>query len=132
MKKADFQYDINDLIINGDKEATMFPFAVGNIYSFTLSERLFANRAELIDGILCKWTEAVADDGVGISVRQLTRRNNGIILEGKTIKERIRSFVDQFDEDGHLILRIAKVVEREWLKPNGETTISKYLKFEII
>ena len=132
MKKADFQYDINDLIINGDKEATMFPFAVGNIYSFTLSERLFANRAEVIDGILCKWTEAVADDGVGISVRQLTRRNNGIILEGKTIKERIRSFVDQFDEDGHLILRIAKVVEREWLKPNGETTISKYLKFEII
>ena len=132
MKKAEFQYDINDLIINGNKEATMFPFAVGNIYSFTLSERLFANRAEVIDGILCKWTEAVADDGVGISVRQLTRRNNGIILEGKTIKERIRSFVDQFDEDGHLILRIAKVVEREWLNPNGETTISKYLKFEII
>ena len=132
MKKAEFQYDINDLIINGDKEATMFPFAVGNIYSFTLRERLFANRAEVIDGLLCKWTEAVTDDGVGISVRQLTRRNNGIILEGKTIKERIRSFVDQFDEDGHLILRIAKVVEREWLKPNGETTISKYLKFEII
>ena len=132
MKKAEFQYDINDLIINGDKEATMFPFAVGNIYSFTLSEMLFANRAEVIDGLLCKWTEAVTDDGVGISVRQLTRRNNGIILEGKTIKERIRSFVDQFDEDGHLILRIAKVVEREWLKPNGETTISKYLKFEII
>ena len=49
MKKADFQYDINDLIINGDKEATMFPFAVDNIYSFTLSERLFANRAEVID-----------------------------------------------------------------------------------
>lgn len=132
MKKNEFQYDINDLIINGDKEATMFPFAVGNIYSFTLSEMLFANRAEVIDGLLCKWTEAVIDDGVGISVRQLTRRNNGIILEGKTIKERIRSFVDQFDEDGHLILRIAKVVEREWLKPNGETTISKYLKFEII
>ena len=132
MKKNEFKYDINDLIINGDKESTMFPFAVGNIYSFTLSERLFVNRAEVIDGILCKWTEAVADDGVGISVRQLTRRNNGIILEGKTIKERIRSFVDQFDEDGHLILRIAKVVEREWLKPNGETTISKYLKFEII
>ena len=132
MKKNEFQYDINDLIINGDKEATMFPFAVGNIYRCTLSEMLIANRAEVIDGRLCKWTEAVTDDGVGISVRQLTRRNNGIILEGKTIKERIRSFVDQFDEDGHLILRIAKVVEREWLKPNGETTISKYLKFEII
>ena len=52
MKKNEFQYDINDLIINGDKEATMFPFAVGNIYSFTLSERLFVNRAEVIDGIL--------------------------------------------------------------------------------
>ena len=73
MKKNEFKYDINDLIINGDKESTMFPFAVGNIYSFTLSERFFANRAEVIDGILCKWTEAVADDGVGISVRQLTR-----------------------------------------------------------
>lgn len=93
---------------------------------------MFANRAEVIDGILCKWTEAVTDDGVGISVRQLTRRNNGIILEGKTINERIRSFVDLFDEDGHLTLQIAKVVEREFLKANGETTISKYLKFEII
>lgn len=132
MKKADFQYDINDLIINGDKEATMFPFAVGNIYSFTLSERLFANRAEVIDGILCKWTEAVTDDGVGISVRQLTRRNNGLKLEGKTLRDRLQSFVALFDDEGHLVLRIAKVVERKWEKPNGETTISKFLKFEII
>lgn len=132
MKKADFQYDINDLIINGDKEATMFPFAVGNIYSFTLSERLFANRAEVIDGILCKWTEAVTDDGVGISVRQLTRRNNGLKLEGKTLRDRLQSFVALFDDEGHLVLRIAKVVERKWVKPNGETTISKFLKFEII
>lgn len=132
MKKADFQYDINDLIINGDKEATMFPFAVGNIYSFTLSERLFANRAEVIDGILCKWTETVTDDGVGISVRQLTRRNNGIKLEGKTLRDRLQSFVALFDDEGHLVLRIAKVVERKWVKPNGETTISKFLKFEII
>jgi len=132
MKKADFQYDINDLIINGDKEATMFPFAVGNIYSFTLSERLFANRAEVIDGILCKWTEAVTDDGVGISVRQLTRRNNGLKLEGKTLRDRLQSFVALFDDEGHLVLRIAKVVEIKWVKPNGETTISKFLKFEII
>lgn len=132
MKKADFQYDIDDLIINGDKEATMFPFAVGNIYSFTLSERWFANRAEVIDGILCKWTEAVTDDGVGISVRQLTRRNNGLKLEGKTLRDRLQSFVALFDDEGHLVLRIAKVVERKWVKPNGETTISKFLKFEII
>ena len=132
MKKNEFQYDINDLIINGEKESTMFPFAVGNIYSFTLSERSFVNRAEVIDGILCKWTEAVADDGVGISVRQLTRRNNGLKLEGVSLNQRVKSFVTLFDDEGHLILRIAKVVEREWLKPNGETTISKYLKFEII
>lgn len=132
MKKNEFQYDKNDLINNGDKEATMFPFAVGNIYSFTLSERLFANRAEVIDGILCKWTEAVTDDGVGISVRQLTRRNNGLKLEGKTLRDRLQSFVALFDDEGHLVLRIAKVVERKWVKPNGETTISKFLKFEII
>ena len=132
MKKNEFQYDINDLINNGDKEATMFPVAVGNIYSFTLSERLFANRAEVIDGILCKWTEAVTDDGVGISVRQLTRRNNGLKLEGKTLRDRLQSFVALFDDEGHLVLRIAKVVERKWVKPNGETTISKFLKFEII
>lgn len=112
MKKADFHYD-NDLIINGDKESTMFPFAVGNIYSFTLSERLFANRAEVIDGLLCKWTEAVTDDGVGISVRQLTRRNNGLKLEGVSLNQRVKSFVTLFDDEGHLILRIAKVVERE-------------------
>ena len=92
MKKADFHYD-NDLIINGDKESTMFPFAVGNIYSFTLSERLFANRAEVIDGLLCKWTEAVTDDGVGISVRQLTRRNNGLKLEGVSLNQVIVSII---------------------------------------
>ena len=53
MKKADFHYDINNLIINGDREASMFPFAVGNIYSFSLSENLFAIRAEVIDGKDC-------------------------------------------------------------------------------
>ena len=50
----------------------------------------------------------------------------------KALNTRVKSFVTLFDDEGHLILRIAKVVEREWLKPNGETTISKYLKFEII
>lgn len=74
----------------------------------------------------------MTDDGVGISVRQLTRRNNGLKLEGVSLNQRVKSFVTLFDDEGHLILRIAKVGEREWLKPNGETTISKYLKFEII
>lgn len=69
MKKSDFKYDISDLIAKSDveKEATMFPFAVGNEYHFTLSESLFSNRVELIDGVLCKWMEAITDDGVGIS-----------------------------------------------------------------
>lgn len=132
MKKAEFQYDLNDLVVDGDKESTIFPFVEGNIYHFTKSNSLFANRAEIIDGILCKWTEAVADDCVGISVRQLTLRNNGLVLEGKTINERIRSFVDLFDDDGHLTLRIAKVIEKEWTKPNGDMGVRKYLKFEKI
>ncbi len=131
MKKSDFKYDISDLIAKSDveKEATMFPFAVGNEYHFILSESLFSNRAELIDGVLCKWTEAITDDGVGISIRQLTRRNNGLVLDGKTIKERLASFVGLFDANGHLALKVTKVIERKFIQPSGAETTSRYLKF---
>ena len=131
MKKSDFKYDISALIAKSDveKEATMFPFSVGNEYNFTLSERLFRNRTEFIDGVLCKWTEAITDDGVGISIRQLTRRNNGLVLEGNTIKERLASFVGMFDEDGHLVLKVTKVIERKFIQPSGTETTSRYLRF---
>lgn len=132
MKKADFHYDLPSLISREylDKEATMFPFAVGNIYSFTLSDNLFHNKTSVIDGIPCTWTEAITDDRVGISVRQLTRRNNGLVLTGKTINERLSSLIDLFDDEGHLSLKVSKVVERKWIGENGKETTSRYLKFE--
>lgn len=132
MKKADFKIETVD-IVNGDNEATIFPFTEGATYHFTLSKELLRNRAEYIDGIFCEWTEAVTDEQVAISVRQLTLRNNGLNLDGKTVNQRLQSFLTLlFDNDGHLTLRITKVIEREWTKPNGEPGMRKYLKFEII
>lgn len=130
MKKVDFKFETDAIIVNGDNESAIFPFTKGEIYHFTLSKDLLRNRAEYIDGILCKWTEAMTDEQVAISVRQLTLRNNGLKLDGKTIYQRILSFLTLFDNDGHLTLRILKVIEREWTKPNGENGMRKYLKFE--
>lgn len=131
MKKADFIYDWENLASDADREAAMFPFTTGNVYRFTLGGSLFRNRAEFIDGRLCRWTEAVADDGAAISVRQLTRRNNGLVLRGNTIRERLRSFVGLFSDDGHLALKVTKVAEHEFARPDGSSPVSRYLKFEV-
>lgn len=131
MKKADFKIGTDD-VVNGDNEPTIFPFTEGETYHFTLGKDLLRNRVEYIDDILCKWTEAVTDEQVAISVRQLTLRNNGLRLNGKTVNQRVQSFLTLFDNDGHLTLRITKVIEREWTKPNGKPGLRKYLKFEII
>lgn len=130
MKKAEFKFENDIVIVNGENESTIFPFTEGETYHFTLSKDLLRNRAEFIDDILCKWTEAITDEQVAISVRQLTLRNNGLKLEGKTLNERVQSFLTLFDTDGHLTLRITKVIEREWTKPNGKIGMRKYLKFE--
>ena len=130
MKKAEFKFETDAVVVNGDSETTIFPFSEGETYHFTLSKDILRNRAEYIDDILCTWTEVITDEQVAISVRQLSLRNNGPKLEGKTLNERLQSFLNLFDTDGHLTLRITKVIEREWTKPNGKIGKRKYLKFE--
>ena len=62
---------------------------------------------------------------------ELTRRNNGLTLTGKTIKERIKSFTELFSEEGTLKLKVTKVVERSFDQPDGSKSTSRYLKFEV-
>lgn len=130
MKKADFKFD--DINVNGgEKEARMVPLAVGDELNFTLSKEMFVARKETINGNQQEWTDLQTDGDVAVSASQLTRRNNGLTLNGKTIKERLASFVDLFSEEGTLKLKVTKVVERAFDQPDGSKSTSRYLKFEV-
>lgn len=129
MKKADF--DFNELqVANVEKEARMVPLAVDDELNFTLSKNLTKPRKELIGGVTQEWTDVQTDDvDIAISASQLTRRNNGLTLQGKTIGERLKSFTDLFSEEGTLKLVVTKVVEREFTDEKGKKSTSRYLKF---
>ena len=130
MKKADF--DFKDVVVNGgEKEARMVPLAVGDELNFTLSKEMFVPRKETINGTQQEWTDLQTDGDVAVSASQLTRRNNGLTLEGKTVKERLASFVNLFTDEGTLKLKITKVVERAFTQADGNTSTSRYLKFEV-
>lgn len=130
MKKADFKFE--DVVVNGgEKEARMVPLAVGDELNFTLSKEMFVPRKETINGTQQEWTDLQTDGDVAVSASQLTRRNNGLTLEGKTIKERLASFVNLFTDEGTLKLKVIKVVERAFAQADGSTSTSRYLKFEV-
>lgn len=130
MKKADFKFD--EINVNGgEKEARMVPLAVGDELNFTLSKEMFVPRKETINGTQQEWTDIQSDGDVAVSASQLTRRNNGLTLNGKTIKERLASFVELFSDEGTLKLKVTKVVERAFDQPDGSKSTSRYLKFEV-
>ena len=130
MKKNEFKFD--DIQVNGgEKEARMVPLAVGDELNFTLSKEMFVPRKETINGTTQEWTDIQTDGDVAISASQLTRRNNGLTLNGKTIKERLASFVDLFSEEGTLKLKVTKVVERDFTQEDGSKSTSRYLKFTV-
>ena len=130
MKKNEFKFD--DIQVNGgEKEARMVPLAVGDELNFTLSKEMFIPRKETINGTTQNWTDVQTDGDVAISASQLTRRNNGLTLNGKTIKERLASFIDLFSDEGTLKLKVAKVVERDFTQEDGSKSTSRYLKFTV-
>ena len=130
MKKADFKFD--DVVVNGgEKEARMVPLAVGDELNFTLSKEMFVPRKETINGTTQEWTDVQTDGDVAVSASQLTRRNNGLTLTGKSVKERLASFVDLFSDEGTLKLKVAKVVERDFTQEDGSKSTSRYLKFVV-
>ena len=131
MKKADFKFD--DIQVNGgEKEARMVPLAPGDELNFTLSKEMFVPRDETINGTKQQWTDVQTDGDIAVSASQLTRRNNGLTLNGKTVKERLASFVDLFSEEGTLKLKVTKVVERDFTQEDGGKSTSRYLKFEVV
>lgn len=130
MKKNEFKFD--DIQVNGgEKEARMVPLAIGDELNFTLSKEMFIPRKETINGSTQEWTDVQTDGDIAVSASQLTRRNNGLTLNGKTIKERLKSFTELFSEEGTLKLKVKKVVERDFTDPDGNKSISRYLKFDL-
>ena len=131
MKKADFNFDEID-VKNGEKDARMVPLAAGDELHFTLAKERFVPRKETINGVTQEWTDVQTDGDITVSASQLTRRNNGLTLTGKTIKERLKSFTDLFSEEGTLTLKITKVVEREFTDEDGKKSTGRYLKFATV
>lgn len=130
MKKNEFKFD--DVVVKGgEKEARMVPLTVGDELNFSLSKEMFVPRKETINGTTQEWTDIQTDGDVAVSASQLTRRNNGLTLEGKTIKERLASFVNLFTDEGTLKLKVTKVVERVFDQPDGSKSTSRYFKFEM-
>ena len=130
MKKNEFKFD-DIQVKGGEKEARMVPVAVGDELNFTLSKEMFIPRKETINGTTQEWTDIQTDGDIAVSASQLTRRNNGLTLSGKTIKERLKSFTELFSEEGTLKLKVKKVVERDFTDPDGKKSISRYLKFDL-
>ena len=130
MKKNEFKFD-DIQVKGGEKEARMVPLAVGDELNFTLSKEMFIPRKETINGTTQEWTDIQTDSDIAVSASQLTRRNNGLTLNGKTIKERLKSFTELFSEEGTLKLKVKKVVERDFTDPDGKKSISRYLKFDL-
>ena len=128
MKKNEFNFEVLKLA-GAEKEARMVPLAVGDELNFSLSKEMCVPRKETINGVTQEWTDVQTDGDVAVSASQLTRRNNGLTLNGKTIKERLASFIDLFNEDGTLKLKVTKVVERDFTDENGKKSTSRYLKF---
>ena len=130
MKKNEFKFD-DIQVKGGEKEARMVPLAVGDELNFTLSKEMFIPRKETINGTTQEWTDVQTDGDIAVSASQLTRRNNGLTLNGKTIKERLKSFTELFSEEGTLKLKVKKVVERHFTDQDGNKSISRYLKFDL-
>ena len=130
MKKNEFKFD-DIQVKGGEKEARMVPLAVGDELNFTLSKEMFIPRKETINGTTQEWTDIQTDGDIAVSASQLTRRNNGLTLNGKTIKERLKSFTELFSEEGTLKLKVKKVVERDFTDQDGNKSISRYLKFDL-
>ena len=130
MKKNEFKFD-DIQVKGGEKEARMVPLAVGDELNFTLSKEMFIPRNETINGTTQEWTDVQTDGDIAVSASQLTRRNNGLTLSGKTIKERLKSFTELFSEEGTLKLKVKKVVERDFIDPDGKKSLSRYLRFDL-
>lgn len=130
MKKNEFKFD-DIQVKGGEKEARMVPLAIGDELNFTLSKEMFIPRKETINGTTQEWTDVQTDGDIAVSASQLTRRNNGLTLSGKTIKERLKSFTELFSEEGTLKLKVKKVVERNFTDSDGNKSISRYLKFDL-
>ena len=89
MKKNEFHFEELELA-NAEAEARMVPLTVGDELHFTLSKNLTKARKELIGGVTREWTDVQTDDSdIAVSASQITRRNNGLTLQGKTIGERL-------------------------------------------
>lgn len=126
------------------KEARVMPILKGTVLHFT--DKI----CKVIDNVPYypegdKWrngaTDAVVDalpngtviypafateEGNLVSFTQITRRQNGLNLEGKTNEERINTFLEMFPDSGKLTLKVTDARQRNSVYEGAETTQNYY------
>jgi hypothetical protein len=73
--------------------------------------------AKIADGPTIEWDEIPTIDEMGMPVKQVLRRNNGLNLMGTTMVECAKELCELFDDENHLTLEIADIKYRDY--PNG-------------
>lgn len=118
----------------GNTEARQIPVTIGDLFEFHLDDgtKLFTQRNEEINRKQCAWVDVNTYDGLAVSATQLTRKNNGLPLTGKTVAERIEAFTNLFNEEGILILKVVDIKQKAFQQPDGTTSISNYYVFEVL
>ena len=126
------------------REARVMPILKGTILHFTDKTcKVIDNVPYYLEGD--KWRNGVTNDVVDnlpngtviypafatedgnlVSFTQITRRQNGLNLEGKTNEERINAFFDLFSDEGKLTLKVTDARQRNSVYEGTETTQNYY------
>lgn len=91
------------------------PRSEGDKVTLILTKKFTVPRtATLANGTDIEWDEIPTVDGMGVPVKQVLRRNNGLDLSGTTMKECAEALCDYFDEQNHLTLEIDHIKLRNY------------------
>lgn len=123
-------------VVNSDATSRAIPVAKGDTFTFVLNDKLIQKQTSTINGGTVEWSGVVDKDGNVISSRQITRRRNGLPLSGNTEGERMKSFLDLFDENDTLKVKVKDVRHRDFYNVDDDgkesKTTSNYYIFEVV
>lgn len=128
--------DLLAKLTNSDEVARAVPVEKGDVFTFILDKDILKPQTSVINGTSVQWTGVVDKDGNVFSSKAITRRRNGLPLEGNTEGERMRSFFGLFDENDVLKVKVGGIRHREFSNTDEEGKESKstanYFVFSIL
>lgn len=117
-----------EFTFNGHTDAVRnVPRSEGDKVTLVLTKPFTIPRTATIQGATITWDEIPTMDGMGVPVKQVLRRNNGLNLAGATMQECAEALCDLFDDDNHLTLEIDSIKYRNYANGTSQYIIWKRL-----